>query len=93
VLDAVADLLRHRNTLSSQAMAVAPGQTAAPGCNSIAPSCRFMVAIDEPGAYALFTEHRPEEFQARLLASTGTEVCRRPLTHEYKAPTTSTTRR
>jgi G3E family GTPase len=27
---------------------------------------RFAVRIDEPGPYALFTEHHPDEFQARL---------------------------
>ena len=41
--------------------------------NLTADDLRFDVQIDRPGAYALFTEHHPDEFQAQLLGS-GTPV-------------------
>jgi G3E family GTPase len=43
---------------------------------------RFSVQIDRPGAYAFFTEHHPDEFQAALHNHAGPVA---PLhTHEYK---------
>ena len=41
--------------------------------NLTADELRFDVQIDHPGAYALFTEHHPDEFQAQLFGS-GTLV-------------------
>ena len=41
--------------------------------NLTADELRFDVQIDRPGAYALFTEHHPDEFQAQLFGS-GTLV-------------------
>ena len=41
--------------------------------NLTADELRFDVQIDRPGAYALFTEHHPDEFQAQLF-SNGTLV-------------------
>ncbi len=41
--------------------------------NLTADELRFEVQIGSPGAYALFTEHHPDEFQAQLLGS-GTLV-------------------
>ena len=35
--------------------------------NLTADELRFNVQIDRSGAYALFTEHHPDEFQAHLL--------------------------
>ncbi len=37
--------------------------------NLTADELRFDVQIDRPGAYALFTEHHPDEFQAQLFGS------------------------
>ena len=37
--------------------------------NLTADELRFNVQIDRPGAYALFTEHHPDEFQAQLFGS------------------------
>jgi G3E family GTPase len=43
---------------------------------------RFGVKVDQPGAYALFTEHHPDEFRAALHNHAGPLA---PLhTHEYK---------
>ncbi len=39
--------------------------------NLTADELRFDVQIDRPGAYALFTEHHPDEFQAQLFGSAG----------------------
>ncbi len=41
--------------------------------NLTADELRFDVQIDRPGAYALFTEHHPDEFQAQLFGN-GTLV-------------------
>ena len=41
--------------------------------NLTADALRFDVQVDRPGAYALFTEHHPDEFQAQLFGS-GTLV-------------------
>ncbi len=41
--------------------------------NLTADELRFDVQLDRPGAYALFTEHHPDEFQAQLFGS-GTLV-------------------
>jgi G3E family GTPase len=42
----------------------------------------FFLQVDKPGPYALFTEHHPDEFQAKVLGKQG-EL--KPLaTHEYK---------
>lgn len=43
---------------------------------------RFEVKIEEPGAYALFTEHHPDEFRAELRGPDGTLAP--ALQHEYK---------
>jgi G3E family GTPase len=60
-----------------------PGQLAAPGATiRPGPKCstlrleeeaphRFILRIDEPGLYALFTEHTPEEFELKLLDAHG----------------------
>ncbi len=37
-------------------------------------SLSFSIDISEDGDYALFTEHHPEEFQAKLLNTSGTEM-------------------
>ncbi len=37
--------------------------------NLTADELRFEVQVDRPGAYALFTEHHPDEFQAQLFGS------------------------
>ncbi len=37
--------------------------------NLTADELRFDVQIDRPGAYALFTEHHPDEFQAQLFSN------------------------
>ncbi len=42
----------------------------------------FKVKIEHPGNYALFTEHRPEEFEAELRGPDG--VLSPVLQHEYK---------
>ncbi len=39
------------------------------GLNLTADELRFDVQIDRPGAYALFTEHHPDEFQAQLFSN------------------------
>jgi G3E family GTPase len=44
---------------------------------------RFDFRVEQPGAYALFTEHHPEEFNARLEGPAG-ETVAPALPHEYK---------
>lgn len=43
---------------------------------------RFVFDISKAGAYALFTEHKPEEFQAAVQATTG--MIEPLFTHDYK---------
>ena len=43
---------------------------------------RFAVQIAEPGCYALFTEHHPDEFQAKLIGPSGALTA--TASHEYK---------
>jgi G3E family GTPase len=43
---------------------------------------RFQIQIDKPGPYALFTEHHPDEFQAKMVSASG-EI-RPTVSHEYK---------
>ena len=67
---------------------VAPGGDVAPGKQPAnlqldGRASRFKLRIERPGAYALFTEHHPDEFQARLDGPAG-EIVRPVLTHEYK---------
>ncbi|MDB5307816.1 MAG: cobalamin biosynthesis protein CobW [Gemmataceae bacterium] len=55
---------------------IAPGSTVAPGkvlsrLQLPGGEARFVVAVDRPGVYALFTEHHPNEFQAELLGPDG----------------------
>jgi G3E family GTPase len=65
-----------------------PGATLTPGNTLYAlqleqEPLRFTVDIAEAGHYALFTEHHPDEFGARLVGPAGQGVT--PLaTHEYK---------
>jgi len=44
----------------------------------------FTVRVEAPGAYALFTEHRPEEFATELCGPDSTGVLTPALSHEYK---------
>jgi G3E family GTPase len=45
---------------------------------------RFPVEIKQAGAYALFTEHKPEEFDARLTAAGAGDHVNPVFTHDYK---------
>jgi G3E family GTPase len=74
-------------TFSDTALAVDPGGKVRPGkklhrLRLAKGQSRLGVQIDQPGAYALFTEHHPDEFQAALHNHAGPLA---PLhTHEYK---------
>ena len=64
-----------------------PGAPITPGntlyrLNLWAEQLHFTLEVAEPGAYALFTEHGPDEFNLRLLASD--EACSPELAHAYK---------
>ncbi|PDV97949.1 CobW family GTP-binding protein [Candidatus Chloroploca asiatica] len=64
-----------------------PGATITPGgilyrLNLWDPSLHFTLDISTPGAYALFTEHGPDEFNLRLLA--GDAPLAPMLEHAYK---------
>jgi G3E family GTPase len=61
---------------------VLPGKQAA-NLRLDGPVTRFEFRVGRPGAYALFTEHHPEEFNARLESPSG-EVVTPILPHEYK---------
>ncbi len=69
----------------------APGETLVPakGARMLAfPSfpCVFPVTIDKAGHYALFTQHHPDEFNARLAAEGADEVALKPVREEaFKA--------
>lgn len=45
---------------------------------------RFPVEIKQPGAYALFTEHKPEEFDAKLVAVATGDHVNLVFAHDYK---------
>jgi G3E family GTPase len=73
---------------SDDARDVAPGGEVAPGKQPAnlrldGRVSRFQLRIERPGAYALFTEHHPDEFHAWLEGPAG-EIVRPVLTHEYK---------
>ena len=73
---------------SDEASDVAPGGELAPGKQLAnlrldGPVTRFELRIERPGAYALFTEHHPDEFHAWLEGPSG-EIVTPMLTHEYK---------
>ncbi|MBM3224530.1 MAG: GTP-binding protein, partial [Candidatus Tectomicrobia bacterium] len=45
---------------------------------------RFLVHLPQAGTYALFTEHKPEEFQARFLHLPSGIMAQPMLQHDYK---------
>jgi G3E family GTPase len=73
---------------SDDARDVAPGGAVLPGKQPAnlrldGRVTRFDFRVERPGAYALFTEHHPEEFNARLESPSG-ETVTPALPHEYK---------
>jgi G3E family GTPase len=74
-------------TFSDDEQPVNPGGTIRPGktLHRLRPgkgASRFAVRIDQPGAYALFTQHHPDEFRAALHNQAGPLM---PLhAHEYR---------
>ncbi|MFO0954304.1 MAG: GTP-binding protein [Isosphaeraceae bacterium] len=73
---------------SDEPTAASPGATITPGralheLDLGAGPARFGLAIDRPGAFALYTEHHPDEFNARLIDPAGSPV-EPVLTREYK---------
>ena len=75
-------------TFSDDEVAIGPGETLAVGKTLYQLQLpeggekAFSITITEPGFYALFTEHGPDEFRAKLVGPTG-EVTPAG-THEYK---------
>jgi G3E family GTPase len=73
---------------SDEALAVPPGGALEPGQRLYQLELpeggekRFAVTVPAAGAYALFTEHGPDEFGARLVGPTG--ALEPTATHEYK---------
>jgi G3E family GTPase len=73
---------------SDDARDVVPGGEVTPGKQPAnlrldGPVSHFRLQIERPGAYALFTEHHPDEFNARLESPSGEPVTP-VLPHEYK---------
>jgi G3E family GTPase len=75
-------------TFSSDETELRPGDTLVPGhalyqLSLGGTSQTYKLSVPEPGAYVLFTEHHPEEFQAYVADSSGKRMT--PLqTREYK---------
>ncbi len=73
-------------TFSDEEHAIQAGDTLTAGKHlsqlQLQGAVTFNIQVDQPGDYALFTQHRPEEFNAKLCGSSGELTALH--THEYK---------